>query len=341
MELHSINKEDWGKGIKSLLLSYKIYAPLPDGKEPSFLPVDIDNSGTIIYSGFRTSSSIKPFFYPVEEDILSLTPEKDRLIIGVRACDLAALPFLDYIYQELSPADPFYTERRKKTTLVSVDCNDCGPSCWCTILGGKPFAESGFDLNLTFLEKSLVLEIGTKKGKKLLEKTKISLKEVSEEELKERDRLRKKMMEKVKENNSRFSFPSSLSEAVIKGEGSSVWKEFSKTCVQCSGCNLICPTCYCFLFSESKNGKESRLRNWDACMQTGFTRMASGANPRASLPERFRYRYIHKFNYLFQELGKIACTGCGRCIDVCAGKIDIREVLQDLGKQEVNKKLIS
>jgi len=25
-----------------------------------------------------------------------------------------------------------------------------------------------------------------------------------------------------------------------------------------------------------------------------------------------------------------ACCGCGRCIEVCPGKIDIREVLKDL-----------
>ncbi len=24
------------------------------------------------------------------------------------------------------------------------------------------------------------------------------------------------------------------------------WKELSKACVQCTGCNKICPSCYCF-----------------------------------------------------------------------------------------------
>jgi L-lactate utilization protein LutB len=28
----------------------------------------------------------------------------------------------------------------------------------------------------------------------------------------------------------------------------------------------------------------------------------------------------------------LACTGCGRCIEACAGKIDLRDVLKELAR---------
>ena len=65
--------------------------------------------------------------------------------------------------------------------------------------------------------------------------------------------------------------------------------------------------------------------------------MAGGANPRKKLMQRFRHRYIHKLDYFKDRYGVYACTGCGRCIDVCMGKIDMRKVISALQKVESKK----
>ena len=51
--------------------------------------------------------------------------------------------------------------------------------------------------------------------------------------------------------------------------------------------------------------------------------------------ERLRNRFFCKFYYYAGQTGlgnTSACTGCGRCIDVCPAGVDITEVLLDLGK---------
>jgi ferredoxin len=39
---------------------------------------------------------------------------------------------------------------------------------------------------------------------------------------------------------------------------------------------------------------------------------------------------LHKFRYLVEEFGVVACTGCGRCVQSCPVNIDLRAVLREL-----------
>jgi ferredoxin len=58
--------------------------------------------------------------------------------------------------------------------------------------------------------------------------------------------------------------------------------------------------------------------------------MAGGLTPRLQLTERFRNHYQHKFVAFPRNWGITACSGCGRCIDACMGRIDKRECLHTL-----------
>ena len=73
-----------------------------------------------------------------------------------------------------------------------------------------------------------------------------------------------------------------------------------------------------------------RLRIWDSCMIKDFARVAGGANPREKLWMRLRNRFEKKFDFFPKVAGEYACTGCGRCIQACPAKIDIRKVLKKL-----------
>ena len=110
-----------------------------------------------------------------------------------------------------------------------------------------------------------------------------------------------------------------------------MWQDHSSTCVECGACNLVCPTCHCFLlFDEKSEAKTGRGRTWDACLYKTFARVAGGANPRRHLYERLRNRFDKKFAFFPEVLNYFACTGCGRCIEACPGDIDLREVLKGL-----------
>jgi len=97
----------------------------------------------------------------------------------------------------------------------------------------------------------------------------------------------------------------------------------------------MCDTCHCFLLSDDRFGTiNEKIRVWDACLYQNYAKVAGGANPNKYRYQRLRYRYTKKFDFFPDNLGLSACCGCGRCIDVCPGKIDIRYILKRLSDEK-------
>ena len=97
----------------------------------------------------------------------------------------------------------------------------------------------------------------------------------------------------------------------------------------------VCPICTCFdVIDRMENSKSGvRSRCWDSCQYSGFTREASGHNPREKTKERIKRRFYHKFSYQYVQVdGHHGCVGCGRCITVCEaiGLLDVPNVVQRL-----------
>jgi ferredoxin len=117
------------------------------------------------------------------------------------------------------------------------------------------------------------------------------------------------------------------------------WALISERCLSCRACAFVCPTCRCFAVRDEMVGVEEfeRIRCWDACAGENYRRVAGGHKPRAEKAERLRNRFYCKFYYYPEQYGlgnTFACTGCGRCIDVCPVGVDITEVFIDLEKSE-------
>ena len=63
--------------------------------------------------------------------------------------------------------------------------------------------------------------------------------------------------------------------------------------------------------------------------------MAAGEDPLKQLSVRFSNRYMCKFVWKPDRFKVNACTGCGRCIEACIGKINKNEVMEDMAAQKV------
>ena len=338
--IYHINSRDWEKFLGQLSAQYCLYAPKEGLTGTEYSIFGPENLSEIVYGGARATQPLKCFLYPLQEEVSPDDPQADKksVVLGVKACDLKALRILDEIFLGGDVTDPFYQNRRENTLLISDDCTEPLGTCFCTLLGDDPFPQEGFDLNLSCLDAEILVEVGSKKGKDLLQQCNIPLHSAEERHLKLRQQRREAVVQKLKQINKDFKFPLNVTALLQDKYDSPLWEQVSEDCVGCCACTNICPSCHCFLLIDSLAASRGlspvgfeKTRTWDSCQYPGFARVAAGANPRGKLEERFRNRLYCKFEYKPKNFALLACTGCGRCIEACQGKIDIREVLQKLG----------
>lgn len=120
----------------------------------------------------------------------------------------------------------------------------------------------------------------------------------------------------------------------------SFWDDIGKRCIQCSGCNLVCPTCTCFGILDWRSTEQTeRRRMWDSCQLSGFMREAGGHNPLGTAGLRTRRRIHHKLAADPLRWGEISCFLCGRCDITCPTGIGIvavaRELIAQFGKSAI------
>jgi ferredoxin len=180
------------------------------------------------------------------------------------------------------------------------------------------------------------VEVSSSRGEELISTYEEFFTPAKETQISARKVKRDTLIERLKKHilPQNLVSPTNIQKLIQDGYQLDTWKEFMRTCVECGGCNFICDTCHCFLLSDSKDGKiNQKVRLWDSCLYPNYARVAGGANPLKTRAQRLRNRFMKKFDFFVDNLGLPACCGCGRCIEVCPGKIDIREVLKDLVKK--------
>lgn len=260
--------------------------------------------------------SPKYFLYSPSETVKE-KEKRERAVVGIKACDLRGMRFLTKVFKEGDFVDPFF---RDDVSMISADCTYSDETCFCTLLGDHPYPESeeGFDLNMSELEEGYLIEVGSDKGRELLERNQELLSNADPGQLEERDRMRGRVEQEIA--GERIE---------IKGrtEPDEVRDEIRK-CVSCGACTNICPGCFCFLLQEKKGFE--RVRFWDSCQYPGYARVAGGGNPHKVLDHRFMHRVRCKFEYSPRRYDSRGCFACGRCTSACIGGIDFKYVLQSL-----------
>lgn len=320
----------------------KIYSPRSLEANFYFIKTAPQNFSAISLEGYRTSEPIKSFFFPAKSRVGELRrevpPSEEKVVLaGVRGCDLHSLKILDYVFKEGDFKDPFYISRRANTFIIGSDCTKTKEVCFCTYFGNMPYPTEDYDIVISPIDDGMLIEAGSEKGEEFL-KDLIRpgfLKDASSDQIVKRDFQRQKIKDMVNIQVRETGLPGvdKLRAIVKKGRPNPVWEEKAKLCVECGACNMVCPTCHCFLLSDEKEkGAFSRYQMWDSCQYRLFSQVAGGANPRKYLSERIRNRFEKKFDFFKTILDIYACTGCGRCIEGCLAKIDLREVLKKLGE---------
>jgi sulfhydrogenase subunit beta (sulfur reductase) len=251
---------------------------------------------------------------------------KGRVLFGIRPCDARGLLLLDKVFGGGS-SDPYYTDKRNDTVVVSLGCAHPNPSCFCLSMGGGPCSEEGSDLLLLDLGDRYIAEAVTEKGMTILK----------DKAFEESDGKSLSLAEKTRKQAEASMQPvakkENLEEELERLFSDPLWKDLAESCLSCGICTYLCPTCHCFDLCDEASGQAGeRIRVWDSCQFPLFTQQASGFNPRPTVKERFRQRIMHKLSYLPKSQSMTGCVGCGRCVTECPVNLDIREVMVSLSE---------
>ncbi|MCM8766707.1 MAG: 4Fe-4S dicluster domain-containing protein [Candidatus Omnitrophica bacterium] len=335
MERLYIKSEDWNGFIKGKLKENRIYVPIEKNNFLFYEILNEENCEKIIYDRARTIEPLKTFLYPFKEFVV---PEIENIgeiiVMGVTSCDLQGLEILDSVFKEGDYKDLNYIKRRENLLIISFDCKEPYSSCFCNLVGVNPYPEKNFDLNLSKIENGFIVEIGSEKGKEFIGQDK-RFYQVNQTQIKNLEEDRKKVIEKLEEINRNFDIKNFEN---LEGMYQKEYWEISdvKNCVSCGSCTFNCPTCVCFLLEDtSDNGNFKKVKVWDSCQFPGYAKMASGETPRPTLYDRYANRLLCKYWYMRKNFNTIGCTGCGRCISGCIGKIDKRKVLSEVLRKKI------
>ncbi len=288
---------------------------------------------TQIDTQHQPQSSIKHFFLPQQESILSYSVSQageyhfsniligvPTVFFGVRSCDLAGLLYMDVIFS--NPAkDPYYFKKRENSIIISLGCNEPFENCFCNATKSGPFLDFGFDLRFTDLGDRFLVEPGRKRGMEILEEFAYFFNDASEQDLKDQYQLQLESRSSFQQN---VHVDLAIKKLANEEVGKDVWQDLADRCQDCGGCAYVCPTCTCFTITDQpvSESEGERVRSWDACTFAGFTRMVGGHNP-VSSEHSLRRRFLHKLKYDVSLHNRTSCTGCGRCVGICFGGVDI------------------
>lgn len=340
MNEYFINLNDFNYLICQLTEKAHVVAPANEFNRKYLFDVTPGNVQRIDLSGFRTVETVKGHFFKVAELVSRYFNEEAHLsagplvLLGLRGCDLEGINVLDRVFGEGEFQDPFYLVNREKSILIGADCTSCGETCFCSMVGGQPYPERYFDLNLSVVPNGFVVEVGSDKGKRIIDDYRNIFSKILKPAQEAKVVNRETVQAKLKEVNRQYQLEHELSFVHKKNLENPRWRELTKDCVECSACNFACPTCTCFLLTDQPAGKSSeRHKIWDACLKAGYAKVAGGGNPRGLLHQRLQNRYHCKFDYSYDRLQRYTCVGCGRCIDGCAGNINMRQVFTALDRE--------
>ncbi len=291
----------------------------------------VPGDGEFLFGYAATALSWKPFLFPPSRllwrsDGAVPQPPPRQALVGLRACDLAAIDVQDRVLTGRPYVDSDYAARREAIFVVTVTCAHPGGTCFCASMGTGPRARSGFDLALTEVTDErghrFVAEAGTDAGAAVLAGLRATPAEGPDLTAAER------VAADAAERMGRTVDTTDLRDLLYVNADHPRWDEVASRCLSCTSCTLVCPTCFCVTAQDTTDlaGVARRDRVWDSCFSTGHSHLHGGGG-RSTTHSRYRQWLTHKFASWQDQFGTSGCVGCGRCITWCPAGIDVTEEL--------------
>ncbi len=282
--------------------------------------------GTVFWRGLRT-----------EDGFETVEPEEPPryAFFGARPCDVAAMKIQDDVY--IPVEDSIYTERRKRSFTVAVNCTEPAATCFCESMGTGPDVKDGYDIALTEVLSGkrhyFLAEAGTDEGDEVLGE--LAASDARDEQVVEARRL----VVSATDQMGRTLETDGLKELLYANLENPYWAEIGERCLSCTNCTMVCPTCFCSTVEDRQDldgdGAE-RVRIWDSCFTLDFSYIHGGA-VRSSTSARYRQWLTHKLASWQDQFDSIGCVGCGRCIAWCPVGIDITREAAAIRERDIRR----
>lgn len=279
--------------------------------------------------------AMKPLDFPTRESIWRVQRDADgRLqfthaddpgphtaVIGLRACDLAALAVHDRHFLDGAAPNTRYGHRRDRQFLVAVNCSHPADTCFCFSTGDGPGAHRGYDLLLDELDHGFLVTAGSDRGRAVLARLDLEPASIEHRQA-AADQLQAAARAQTRRLPSR-----NLRDGLFSNLEHPRWDDVAGRCLSCGNCTSVCPTCFCHREVEDPvlTGESSEhYREWDSCFTANHSYI-HGFVVRGDTRLRYRQWLTHKLGSWHDQFGRSGCVGCGRCITWCPVGIDITE----------------
>jgi sulfhydrogenase subunit beta (sulfur reductase) len=276
--------------------------------------------------------SWKRFFFPASSEMGTATltdqgwqftthdePPPQLALLGVRACDLAAIAVQDRVFRDNEYVDAAYKRRRDAAFIIAVNCGTAASTCFCTSMGDGPECENGFDLVMTEIDRGFVIESGSTRGEQILEQLPTKPSTPTQRCATECE------IQNAREAITKQFETRDVHDLLLANLEHANWADVADRCLSCANCTMVCPTCFCSTVDEVSNlsnTEVSRVRQWDSCFNIDFSRTAGGI-VRDDTRSRYRQWLTHKLATWQDQFDTSGCVGCGRCITWCPVGIDL------------------
>lgn len=351
MRARLIHKDDLLKIVDLLRKDYEVYAPFYGRDRDTYFDTVTDaNRDAIQVHLPNPYYPPKRYVYPHIQRLFTIRKgsnpaiepaqeARKRAVFGIRSCDIAGIFHLDRFFLGNTYRDNYYEAFRNNIFLVNVVCSDAAvdidDDCFCVCADTGPAARDHFDLQLMDLHNDrgeFLAVAGTPRAEAMFDHSFFT--RATPEHVARRREILNDVRKRFKLATSWYSAATRfITEGMVTDE---TWQKVGNRCLECGGCSYVCPTCTCFTTTDRRTGSNEteRIRIWDACALSGFTRMAGGHNPRKAVHDRRNRRFFRKLGYYFIQRELMpSCVGCGRCVSVCHGDIGMPHVVEILRRE--------
>ena len=256
----------------------------------------------------------------------TVEPVKRRVLLGVRACELAAIAIQDKVFLTSGTVDPIYQKRRNHLFIIAVNCTQAASTCFCTSMNSGPECCSGFDLAMTELSDGFLVEVGSDAGRTIFGSLKTRAATMDEID---RGRIRRRQA--VDQITKRMN-TDGIRDRLLSQLENPHWNDIASRCLSCANCTMVCPTCFCSSVDEVHALTDEeivRQRRWDSCFNVDMSHL-SGGPVRDTIRSRYRQWLTHKLATWIDQFDTSGCVGCGRCIAWCPVGIDLTKEVATL-----------